>query len=69
MAGTHQQTTAQAWPETIQQVETTVEARVMAGTQQETVTRIWPGAVEHIETKTGASGAFVEVHQTIEIWP
>ena len=41
----------------------------MAGTQQETVTRIWPGAVEHIETKTGASGAFVEVHQTIEIWP
>ena len=69
MAGTHQQTTAQAWPETIQQVETTVEARVMAGTQQETVTRIWPGAVEHVETKTGASGAFVEIHQTIEIWP
>lgn len=69
MAGTHQQATAQAWPETVQRAEADVEARVMAGTQQQTVTRIWPGAVEHVETKTGASGAFVEIHQTIEIWP
>ncbi len=62
-------TTSQPWPDTIQGVETTAEARAMAGTQQQTVTKVWPGAVEHVETRTSASGSFVEVHQTIEIWP
>lgn len=62
-------TTAQPWPETVKRAETTAEAHVMAGTQQQTVTKVWPGAVEHVETKTGASGSFVEIHQTIEIWP
>lgn len=68
-AGANVRTTAQAWPETVSRAEATIEAQVMAGTQQRTVTRVWPGAVERVETKTGASGAFVEVHQTIEIWP
>lgn len=62
-------TTAQPWPETVKRAEATAEAHVMAGTQQQTVTKVWPGAVEHVETKTGASGSFVEIHQTIEIWP
>lgn len=62
-------TAARPWPETVKRAETTAEAHVMAGTQQQTVTKVWPGAVEHVETKTGASGSFVEIHQTIEIWP
>lgn len=68
-AGAQVKATAQPLPETVRRAETTAEAHTRAGTQQHTVTKVWPGAVERVETKTTGPGSFVEVHQTIEIWP